>query len=147
MKRVKLIIATACLAVVPVVGSAQQSAAENFCSRAPAEKKAECMKFVETCRWDEGKSGYVNRKDGKACGTAPAYMPTRAQIRAEREKFLANNKWDEGKSMWVPLDKSRQVYADKASGKTRDDVKADAQAFAKTHKWDEGKGMYVPVAK
>ena len=127
--------------------SAQQNQAENICARAPAEKKADCMKFVETCRWDEGKGGYVNKKDGKACGSTPAAVPSKAQIRAEREKFLANNKWDEGKSAWVPLDKSRPVCEDKACEKTRADVKADAAAFAKTHQWDEGKSAYVPIKK
>ncbi len=124
--------------------SAQQNAAENVCARAPADKKAQCMKFMETCRWDEGKSAYVNKKDGKACGSTPAAVPTKEQVRAEREKFLANNKWDEGKTAWIPLDKPREVCADKACEKTRDDVKKDAAEFNKTYKWDEGKSRYVP---
>lgn len=138
--RIALTIAAAAAGACLTFGvNAQQNMAENLCARAPADKKAACIKFVETCRWDEGKSAYVSRSDGKACGSTPAGVPSREQIKAERDKFLANNRWDEGKGMWVPLNQARPVDTSRA------EVKADAQAFAKTHKWDEGKGMYVPV--
>ena len=125
--------------------SAQTSQAQKACARAPADKMASCVQFVETCRFDEGKSAYVNRKDGKACGATPAMLPSKEQIRAERMKFLASNKLDEGKTAWVPLDKPRQVCVDTGCETMRDEVKADAAMFLKTHRWDEGMSAYVPV--
>lgn len=136
--RIRYLVAVvgACFAVSV---NAQTPAAANFCAKYTGEQQAKCVKFVETCRWDEGKGGYVNRSDGKACGSMMPNAPTREQIKAERDKFLASNKWDEAKGMWVPLSQPRAVDTSRA------DVKADAQAFSKTHKWDEGKGAYVPV--
>jgi hypothetical protein len=147
MKAFHLPIVAACLALSPVLVQAQQNLAENICQRAPAERKAACIDFVKTYKWDEGKGTYVRRDNGQMFGggAVPAGVPSKEQIRADRAKFLASNKWDEGKSAWVPLDKAREVCADKGCDKTRAEVERDAQAFAKSHKWDEGKGMYLPA--
>jgi hypothetical protein len=145
MRALHLSIVAACLALSPIVAQAQQDLADVICKRAPAERKAACVDFVKTYKWDEGKGTYVRRDNGQMYGggAVPSGVPSREQIRADRAKFLASNKWDEGKSAWIPLDKAREVCVDKACDKTRDDVERDAQAFMKTHKWDEGKGMYV----
>ncbi len=145
MKSLLVPIAAACIALTPVVATAQQDLADVICKRAPAEKMASCKEFVKTYRWDDGKSQYVRRDNGQPLSAAvPAGVPSREQIQAERTKFLENNKWDEGKTAWVPLNQARPVCVDKECKEQRAEVKADAQAFMKTHKWDEGKGMYVP---
>ena len=134
----------ACLAFW--AGSASAQPTEPLaCAKTRAEVKADCISFLKTHTWSEGKGEWVLKANGKKAAKTPEGVPTRAQIRAERNKFLAANKWDEGKTEWIPLSKPREVSGDLSCEKTRAEVRADCVAFMKTHKWDELNSMYVPI--
>jgi hypothetical protein len=134
----------ACLALWAGSASAQQ-AEPVACAKTRAEVKADCIQFLGTHTWNEGKGEWVLKANGKKAAKTPEGVPTRAQIRAERNKFLAANKWDEGKTEWLPLSKPREVSGDLSCEKTRAEVRADCNAFMKTHRWDELSSAYVPI--
>ena len=134
----------ACLALLAGAANAQQ-AEPLACTKTRAEVKADCVQFLSTHTWSEGKGEWVLKSNGKKAAKTPEGVPTRAQIRAERNKFLAANKWDEGKTEWIPLSKQRQVSGDLSCEKTRAEVRADCIAFMKTHRWDELTSAYVPI--
>lgn len=134
----------ACLAFWAGSAGAQQTE-PLACAKTRAEVKADCIQFLNTHTWSEGKGEWVLKANGKKAAKMPEGVPTRAEIRAERNKFLASNKWDEGRTEWIPLSKPRDVGGDLACEKTRAEVRADCKAFMKTHRWDELTSSYVPI--
>jgi hypothetical protein len=137
----------ACLALSAGMANAAQTAEEMACTR--AQVKADCIEFMKTHTWDEGKGAYVLKADPTKTAEPPAGVATRAEIRAKRDTFLASHKWDDGKSAWIPLGKhTRDVGGgDLACEKTRAEVAADCEQFMKTYRWDEARTMYVPIKK
>jgi hypothetical protein len=138
----------ACLAFGTGVAGAQPTPEELACAPARADVRSDCVNFMKTHTWNEGKGEWTDKATGKAAARTPEGVKTTAQIRAERNKFLASNKWDEGRSMWVPISgKGRDIGSDLSCDQTRAEVQADCNAFMRTHRFDEGKATYVPVKK
>ena len=131
-----------CLALVGGTVSAQ-TPEELACAKTRAEVRADCVKFLQTHRWDDAAGTYV-LKEGSA---VPEGVKTRAQVVEERNKFLAAYTWNNAKSMWVPIaGKPRDVSGEPLEcTKTRAEVRSDCVAFMKTHRWDDAKGTYVSI--